>query len=336
MSKLLFVFIFFLALNFIVFSQEQQRPVAMLTSIEGIVFRYKHNSQDKEIAELGMFLNEGDVINVKNGRALIYFIDGNIVILNEGEELELGLTIENSIKTKGIVKRSLLNEDFRSTQKLKKLNIKSSNQVSILSPSGLRAKGVIPIGPSGNIYNTKLRFCWIDSSDTETKSVEKDYVIIISDSDFNEVTRLNIKGYSQQINYVTTDALPINTKSTQQIFYWDIFSKNEEPSKETFFDYNASFKLQSETFIDSIKKVLINLENDFLSNKFDESTYHLLCGLFLKENNFNYEAINEIEKLSILNPRYKYPYEEIAELYFILGKTSAVMVDFYLKKIENF
>jgi hypothetical protein len=326
--KYVFILIFsVLSLNY-VFTTEN--PVAIVTSVDGTAHRIKANSNKKEQLVLGLQLYKDDLVSVEKGKVIVFYNNGNILILNEGEELIIGVDFTNSIRSGKNSSRTLIEKDIISKSKEKlSINHKTSNELAMLTPAGLRALGVNPVGPLGYVYNSQIIFSWIDS--TSKQSEEREYVIIIMDGDLNELHRTTIRGKTLILNKIKLEDFVPNHSISSQQFYWDIFIKGNEPKKVTHFDLEASFLLIDKAKYGYIIETMSGYQDDFHKNKIDKSTLHLLSGLFLKDQKLYYEAIGEMESLVNLSPKYKYPYEEIAELYSILGKTSGVMVGAYLK-----
>lgn len=307
-------------------------PVAMITSIEGDVYLLKENSTEKIKLQLGdeIFFNDL-IITGKKSKAVIYFYDGAVYILEEGCELTIGKSLDESSLNDGTNVSFVKSSDI-STMTNQKMGITSKQQrdLALLTPAKYRGYGVIPVGPSGFISSLSPTFCWVDSTDKSSSPKDANYVLIVIDEDFEEVLRKEIPGKTIIPNYITVSEFVLTPGSSSKKYYWDIYAKGKEPKQGSQYELEGSFTLRDKRTIQTVNDMLSNYKSDWDTGKIDANTYYLLCGLYLKENKFYYDAISYFENLLKLNDKYKYPYEEIAYLYSLLGSNSSIMMSYFI------
>ncbi len=310
--------------------------VALITSVEGEVFVIRNNSDVKEKVGLGTELYKNDLLKVsKKSNATVYFMDGNIIILSESEELTLGNDFNESQRNDGTTIRALKDNDVKFKSKNAIDNTpKTQRDLALLTPGSYRGYGVVPVGPSGYIFNVDIEFIWVDSTSKNPTPETRSYTIIIMDSDLKEVYRGELEGKTSIINRAKISGLNFSNGDSPTKYFWDIYVKGQEPKSNSSFELEGVFTLFDQKRANTIAENLEIFKSQYSSKTIDEKTMLLLSGLYLKKQKLYYDATQYFSKLNSISPNEVYPIEEMGYLFSKLGKNSSILVAYYnnLKK----
>lgn len=326
-----FFAIIFALLSFNLWMNLEGDSVALITSVEGEVFVIRNNSDAKEKVGLGTELYKNDLLKLsKKSSATVYFMDGNIIILNESEELTLGVDFNESQRNDGATIRALKDNDVKFANKNAIDNTpKKQRDLALLTPGSYRGYGVVPVGPSGYIYNAEIEFAWVDSTSKNPTPEARTYTIIIVNSDLEEIYRGELAGKTSVFNRARISGLNIANGDSPQKYFWDIYVKGQEPKSNSNFELEGSFTLFDKKRVSTITDNLNLYKTQFEAKAIDEKTMLLLSGLYLKKQKLYYDATGFFTKLNSLSPNDVYPLEELGFLFSKLGKNSSILVSYY-------
>lgn len=325
--------IFFALISFNLWMNLDGESIALITSVEGEVFVIRNNSDVKEKVGLGTELYKNDLLKIsKKSSATVYFMDGNIVMLSESEELTLGADFNESQRNDGTTIRALKDNDVKFKSKNAIDNTpKTQRDLALLTPGSYRGYGVVPVGPAGYIYNADLEFIWVDSTSKSPTPEVRTYTIIIVNSNLQEIYRGELEGKTSIVNRTKIPALNLANGESHSKYYWDIYVKGQEPKSNSSFELEGSFTLFDQKRTATIKENLESFNSQLTAKAIDEKTMLLLSGLYLKKQKLFYEATQYFLKLNTLSPKDVYPIEEMAFLFSKLGKNSSILVNHYNK-----
>ncbi len=326
------IFIILLAIFFGFTFYNEQPTVALITSVEGEITLIRNGKN--ESPALGTELYKDDVLKAgKKGKAIVYFMDGSMLVLNPNESLTFGNDFTSTKIGTGNSSRALVTNDI-DLSSASNLSTTQKREIAqaILTPPAFRGYGVIPILPSGFTAETDPIFVWVDSTDAGNYPEEREYVLIVLDEDLNEILRETVKGKTLVFNrYQLKGKLKSGDGFTS--FYWDIYIKGKEPKKDSQYEVEGAFKIVSTEKVEQVKIYMTALESELKSGKIDQTTFNFLSGLYLKSNKLYNDAILRFESILSSGNNSKNIIEELAFMYTKLGKNSSLMVGFYKKML---
>lgn len=328
-----------LLLNFYVPNSGEQKRVAVVTSVSGEVYSMKETSIEKTTLKVGSEVLNGDLVVVgKDSKVILFYMDGTVIVLEAGNQLLAGEDVSKSQKDDGSGMRGLLlNEASKLTSQNISFTTQNQRRDIMNTPGSYRGYGVVPVMPASFIYSTEdLVFAWVDSTGDVKKGIEeREYTLIIQNSNLEEIYRETVKGKTFVTNYFTLpSSVNIERSNKTNRYSWDIYVKGKEPNKGAAFELEGSFAVvdikKAETFNSELNS-LLKMKNEGI---IDNQTLLILSAGYLRDQKMYYDAVKYLMELEKIVSSNIFIYEEQAFLFGKMGKNATIMIKLLQEKVE--
>lgn len=310
-------------------ADEPGKEIALVTAVSGgVILR---SGESEQPLKLGMRLRLGDEITVASGKVSLVFFAGDFLSLKDGERLQLGATLKESMLTVGGSTRGLGPDDAMTVTD-KGLNTNGDSRVwqaQLASVSGIRGDGMpIAVSPRLAIASENPAFYWFDT-DTSGTGGERNYVLILKNEENAVLAHQTVRGAAGKLNSFRFERPPAGFSATPRMhFNWTVLPEGAAVPDGQL---DAAFVFIDQAGMDATRAQVDRLKAMQESGQIDQTSSHtLLCELFLDERERLFsDGLPHLLALAAQPDGAEYAGEQITRMFLRFGNQVATLAPLF-------